>query len=177
MAITLTVEDGSIVADANTYVNVADAKTYASYRGVDFGTDDDATAVKLIQAMDYLLQYADDWKGAVVSADQALAWPRQNVELDGPSGPYYFATDDIPQNLIDAQVQLAMAVQAGVELMPTGVPGVSIKKEKIGPIETEYATPKEMGATAWATLSLPVVDALLAPLFEADSFSLRTVRV
>lgn len=177
MALDLTVEDGSIVADANTYVSVADAKTYASYRGVDFGTDDDATAVKLIKAMDYLAQYVENWKGNLVSTEQSLAWPRANVALDGPTGPYYWPYNEIPQNLIDAQVQLAMAVHAGVDLMPTGVPGLSIKKEKIGPIETEYATPKEMGATSWATLSLPVVDALLAPLFEADSFSLRTVRV
>lgn len=171
------VEDGSIVAGANTYVNVADAKAYASNRGVDLGVDNDAVAVMLYKAMDYLVQYADDWKGSIVETTQPLAWPRQDVILAGPGGDYYFGSDDIPQNLIDAQVQLAMAVHAGVDLMPTGIPGLSIIKEKIGPIETEYATPKEMGAVSWTSLSLPVVDALLAPLFEGDSFTLRTVRV
>ncbi|WEM33665.1 head-tail adaptor [Pseudomonas phage PSA-KC1] len=54
MAITIVVEDGSGVTNANSYVSVADARIYASNRGVELPLDDDELAAMLIRSTDYL---------------------------------------------------------------------------------------------------------------------------
>ncbi|WBF76993.1 hypothetical protein PSV3_00292 [Septimatrevirus PSV34] len=52
MAITIVVEDGSGVTNANSYVSVADARIYASNRGVELPLDDDELAAMLIRSTD-----------------------------------------------------------------------------------------------------------------------------
>jgi hypothetical protein len=174
MAITITVEDGSIVENANSFVSVADAKTYASDRGVNLGTDDDAIAAKLIVAMDYFLTFADQWKGHPVSAIQSLAWPRKYAVLEPSQG--YYPSDAIPQNLVYAQVQATMAIHAGITLLPNSAAGLPVIREKVGPIDTAYARPIDLVGGNWRMPRLPTVDALLAPLINRG-FTLRTLRV
>jgi len=172
MAITITVEDGSGVAGANSYVSVADARTYAANRGIALPADDDELAAMLIQASDYLEAQECRYQGDRTSSTQALAWPRTGVELNGD----VFPTNVIPQSLIGAQVQLAIAINAGFDLQPNISPQDYITREKVGPIETEYADPVAVGIMPTFT----AVNALLAPLFgecAANKFALRTLRV
>lgn len=174
MAITITVEDGTIVAGANSYVSVSDAKAYASDRGVSLPAADDAVAAMLLKAMDYLVQYRDKWKGVIVSSVQTLPWPRDGAYI---TEPYLWPNDEIPMELIHAQAQLVLAVDAGVDLSPTIIAGLPIIREKLGPIETEYAAPSMLGSVGWQTNDFPTVKALLAPLLKAGGFRLRSVRI
>ena len=172
MAITITVEDGSGVAGANSYVSVADARTYAANRGIALPADDDELAAMLIQASDYLEAQECRYQGDRTSSTQALAWPRTGVVLNGDD----FPTNVIPQSLIGAQVQLAIAINAGFDLQPNISPQDYVTREKVGPIETEYADPVAVGIMPTFT----AVNALLAPLFgecAANKFALRTLRV
>ena len=50
MAITITVEDGSNVANANSFVTIAEARSYAVERGVTLSATDDDVAVQIIKA-------------------------------------------------------------------------------------------------------------------------------
>jgi hypothetical protein len=87
---TIVVEDGSIVASANSYVSAADLSTYATDRGI---TINGTAAVLLIQAMDYLEQ--QDFQGYKYTDDQALQWPRGDVYIDG----YYVSVSTIHNHL------------------------------------------------------------------------------
>jgi len=172
MAITITVENGNEIANANSYVSVADARTYATNRGVTFPADNDVVAAMLIRANDYLEAQECLYQGKRSSSTQSLAWPRKCVELYCEVVP----SNVIPNSLIAAQVQLAMAIQAGFDLQPTISPQDYVIREKVGPIETQYANP----ATSGVMPTFTAVNALLAPLFgqcASNAFGLRTVRV
>ena len=72
-----------------------------------------------------------------------------------------------------AQCQLIVEQANGGVLMPTQLEA-AVKKEVVGPIETEYAV--SVGAINQPVFS--AVDALLEPLFNTSSgFSLTTVRI
>lgn len=131
---TITVEDGSGIADANSYVTIADYRAYASQRGVSLPVADPDVEPQLIQAMDYL--EIQPWAGYPTYDDQALAWPRSGVYISGSE----IAENAIPGKIKFAQMQLAIQVNAGVVLLPTVIGGAAIKRDKVGPLETEYDT-------------------------------------
>ena len=172
MPIVIIVEDGTAKSDSNSYVSVADAVLYATNRGVEFPTTDDEVAAMLIQAMDYLEAQACRYQGERTTTTQALEWPRSGVYINCEE----FPDNVIPRQLVAAQCQLAMAVHAGFSLLPNTTAQSFIIREKVGPIETEYADPVSVGMSP----SFAAVDALLAPLFgscAAQRFAIRTVRV
>lgn len=160
----LVIEDGTIVAGANSYVSIAGAKDYATARGVDLGVDDAITEQRLHNAMAYLESLS--YKGRPsYPDDQALAWPRYGVTYDYRTIDY----DVIPLQLTNAQSQLVIEQFNGVALWASY--GASdgtekfVKKEKVDVLETEYATPKEMGEIAQVA-SMPLVASLLRPLLR-----------
>lgn len=126
----LIVEDGSRVENANTYNSVAEAKAFADLRGSSFTVSDSQLEGLLIQAMEVLESY--DFVGALVSEDQALSWPRKGVRAHGRS----YAADVIPPRIQNAQVFLALQAQEG-PLQPA-VTGASVRRRKVGPLETEF---------------------------------------
>lgn len=170
----LIAEDGSIVADANSYNTRAELITYAAARGVTLA-DDDTTDVLGIKAMDYLALYDTAWKGELVEAGvQMLAWPRMYAYIG--SSTTAFPLDEIPAQLKRAQAELVVQAKSGVNLLPTLSGDTAfVKKEKVDVIETEYSEAvaiKLMGLLP----DMPLVDALLQPLF-ATVGRLRTVRI
>lgn len=177
MPIAIIVEDGSNVSSANSYVSVADARTYAANRGIELPSDNDALAAMLIQGMDYIESMACEFQGHPTYETQELAWPRKCVSINCQE----LAEDAIPKQLIGAQVQVAIAINAGVSIFPTIEisPLNNVTEETVGPITTKYADPsKFLGADLSPQLS--AVDAMLKPLIETcqqTSMGLRTVRV
>lgn len=172
MAIVITVEDGTQIPDANSYVSVADARAYAANRGVTLSSDDDEVAADIIKATDYLEAQACRYQGRPTSPTQSLQWPRTGVFLNCDEIP----SNAIPKSLIGAQVQLVMAIAAGFDLQPNISPQDYIVKEKVGPIETQYADPLAVGIMP----TFGAANALLAPLFGEcanSGWTLRTRRV
>lgn len=171
MAIEIIIEDGTEVANANSFVSVSNARIYAANRGVSLPSSDDELAAMLIKANDYLEAQADLFQGERATATQELQFPRSGVYIYGALVP----SNIIPKSLISAQVQLAMAINAGLDLQPNVTPGDYVIKEKVGPIETVYANPLHVGIGTTFTAA----NALLAMLFKPNStgFSLKVIRV
>lgn len=172
MAISIIVEDGSLVDNANSFVSVADARIYAESRGVKLPSDDDEVAAMLVNASDYLEAQECLFQGKRVSPSQSLTWPRTGVVLNCDALP----SNVIPKSLIAAQIQLAMAINAGFDLQPNISPQDYVTREKVGPLETEYADPVSVGIMPTFTAA----NALLAPLFgecAVSKFAIRTQRV
>lgn len=82
----LIVEDGTVVAGAESYISVADANTYFTAHGAP-ATWTGAEEVKetaLRMATQFLdATYGGRWKGERFDEDQVLDWPRDSVEIDG----------------------------------------------------------------------------------------------
>lgn len=125
----IVVEDGTDVASANSYISVADIIQYGKDRQHSFTV---APNILIMMAMDYIESRM--YKGIKKSKDQSLQWPRINVNIDG----YYFASDSIPQELIDAQCEVAIAIDQGND--PLADIDRETVREKVGPIEVEYAS-------------------------------------
>ena len=136
---TIIVEDGTIVANANSYVDHTSLAAFALERGVTISAVQADREVLLFKAMDYLARYANQWKGERVDEDQELEWPRANVVLYG-SGPYLPITE-IPAELKNAQMALAMAA-VNTTILPTATTdskGPIIEETVHGAVTVRYA--------------------------------------
>lgn len=172
----LIVEDGSNIANANSYNSVAELKAYAKLRGVDLSAYESGTLSGwAIDAMDWIESYRDQFKGIKSNDDQSLQWPRKAdplwggsefIKIDGIDVP----SDGLPKELKSLQCQLVIERSKGTVLFPTGAPDSRVKLQKVGPITTEY----QLDGTA---PTMPAVDALLSVLLENSGFGLTVRRV
>src|ERR1043166_3715052 len=137
----LIVENGTGVANANSYASVEQADDRLSARGNTSWADLDETEQKipaLIQATDYLtLQYRLRWAGFKVRADQSLDWPRDQVpQVDAPQAygtyPVCYQTIIVPAEVETAPIDLALRVANGETL--TEDLGPPVIEETVGPI-------------------------------------------
>lgn len=162
----LVVEDGTGLANATSFVSRADYIAFAAARGVTIA-DEDATDVQLVKAMDYLLTRC--YRGDPKTGDQGLPFPRRVENFDGTLA---FPDDEVPAGMKRGQMFAALAVRDGVNLQPVSAGGAAVKREKVGPIETEYDT-----AMTYDAPSLPAVRSAIAPYECGQGGRFRTVRV
>ena len=163
------VETGEGLPNSNSYIDVAELEAYAADRLETLPQD--GKEALLIRSMDYL-ESIKNYKGMRVSAEQALAWPRSRVYIDG----FPLAQDRIPSLLKRAQAQLAIEAMS-YDLMPS-TDGFAVASEKVDVIQVEYATGGRLsGSTAPATPMFPKVDALLRQLLTDVGQRLRGERI
>ena len=166
----LTIEDGTIVAGADSYATVAEARAYALSRGVTLSATDSVVEILLRKGSDFIESLEDRFKGDRTDPAQPLAWPRAGVILFNATDEA--PDDEIPELLKRAQIQLAMDA-VDIDLQPTGS-GREIIKTKVDVIETEYA--KRGSGSILPELNKAM--AILQPLLNGGgSFSISTVRV
>jgi hypothetical protein len=130
----LIVEDGSIVANANSYVTVDEIRDYANDRGFNLSIADPVIVQNAILAMDYL--QSKNYQGCMVEPlSQPLLWPREDVFVN----QNIFPSDQIPQQLKNAQIELTIA-SVDSELLDDGSGNNdNIKSEEIsGELKFEY---------------------------------------
>lgn len=163
-----TVEDGTGVAGANSYVDLVYADEFFADRAdavwAAIATDAEKQAL-LIQATDYIeLRYARSFIGDMAATDQALSWPRINT---GDYLDVAYGDTEIPAPLKKACCLYALQAKSG-PLMPvpevdaTGFAVVTTRKA-VGPIEKEFRVAG--GGTRPSTIrSYPMPDAMMTTL-------------
>jgi len=182
MAITLTVEDGSIVASANCYIDETYLATYAEDRGLTINADAEIQKAQIIKATDYLEAFRKRYQGEKTDPlNQELQWPRTDVVFDST---VVLGDDVIPEVLKKAQAQLVIEQEAGVKLFPDAIDETTItgpiKKRAVGPLVREFHNPLKENIVTKINPQKPVpiasVMSLLEPLFKQGSF-LSAMRV
>lgn len=140
MALIITVEDGSIVTDANSYLSIDDMESYWDNWGYDYSTLTDAQINLLLYSSAETLDtmYYEDWPGERADDEQTMEWPR--------SFAYYkdgevIDSDEIPIEVKRAQAKICYLINAGYDLQPIlGTEGtLKGKREKVDVIEAEYS--------------------------------------
>jgi hypothetical protein len=131
----LVVETGEGIPDANSYVDFTDVENYAPSAVLaewDALSEDEKTDRVIIASL--FIDVSFTWSGRRKTFIQGLSWPRVNV---------FFQGHPVPDACIPAQIKRA-CVMAVMLVMEFGV-GVfqetgetPVKKETLGPIETEY---------------------------------------
>ena len=164
----LVIEDGTGLAGAESFATVAEARAFATARGVALSATDSVVEVALRNASDYLGSLELRWQGSRSTAVQALGWPRKCVMIYGTA----FAEDAIPVQLINAQCQLCIDISAGTVLQPTGQ-GREVIRTKVDVIETEYAKQGSGTVVPEPTKAM----AILEPLMKSGGMAVRSLRV
>ena len=136
------------------YATTEELIQYAAARGA---TISQAPEVLLTLALDYIESLEPLLDGERVDPAQPYSWPRT-------------ITAGVPLAIKQAQMVAAMTEDAGVVLMPV-TSGAQIIREKVGPLETEYAE------GVYAGVSIPQIDGLIAPFLKNSGFFLNLVRV
>lgn len=145
MAATFVVETGTGSATANSYVSVADADQYFDNYGAPTTWTGATTASKeeaLRAGTQYFeVEYRERWLGNKASSTQALAWPRAYVYIDS----YLLDESAMPQALLDATCEAALAYLTDGDLLPDITNPSAIKRKRLkageAEIDTEYADP------------------------------------
>lgn len=166
---TLTVETGSGLANADSYASTTAADTrLAALGNTTWGTGTTATSAgkeaALRRATVRMQQaYRQSWKGQRISLTQALDWPRAYVTVD----ELPIAANVVPVDVVNACIDLA-AKAAILELTPDT--GPQVVRKKIGPLETEYA-PHGQTSTEFTA-----IDLLLAPYLKGSGAMASVLR-
>lgn len=177
---TLIVENGTGLPDAESYISVADADDYFAKRGYTLWatmTEPEKEA-SLRRATDYMGQvYRLRWSGTRVNGEQALDWPRAFVVrddfeyagLNGSTiigGRFYFPSDEVPKEVKDACAQLAWRASSG-ELAPDLTQ--KVLREKVDVIEVQY------DANSPQYTKFRAIDNILAPFLKTVGSTMRQV--
>jgi len=163
----LIIEDGSQVTNSDSYVTRAVYIAYALTLGVTIA-DEEETDQKLRKAAIYISSKESHLIGVRVDRDQSLAYPRSNLWIEG----FYWEIDEIPTQVKNAQMNLALDLEDGIDLynLPQS-DNVGIKKEKIdGAIEVEYAIAEGSKISRKSSSQ-----ALISQLTSTSSFSISLV--
>jgi len=173
----LIVEDGSIIAGAESYVSVADANDYHAKRGNtawDALDEADQKEPALRKATDYMLQvYRSVWKGYRKDASQALDWPRTLVYLEpvttglAGSSPYLVADTIVPLEVKNACCELALRASTA-ELSPDLTRATL--SVTVGPISQTY-DPNSVESPRYRA-----IDAALAPYLKLSPMNVKVGR-
>ncbi len=163
---TIQVEDGTGLADAEAFCSVAFADTYLATRGYTlWATMSEAEREQALRrSADYMEQlYRERWAGYRINTTQSLSWPRYEVPMKDAAGGYmlaYYESDEVPLIVQQANALLAYKA-AGGDLSPDI--GRLKQRVKVGPIETEYA----VGGTPYTRHR--AIDNMLLPFFKGAS--------
>lgn len=138
------VEDGTGLANADSYASVAEAVTYFGSRGKadDWDGVDDQEAA-LVKATDYMEHvYRLRWLSYRTTSVQALSWPRAWVPIPDAPGGYgvgslatYVPNNVVPTEVKRACMELALR-SASAELAPDL--DRKVLSETVGPLSTQY---------------------------------------
>jgi hypothetical protein len=144
----LIVENGTIVAGADSFVTQAEYAAYAALLGINVdGVENQKYA--LIKAAAFLGSFEGRLKGSRVSRDQLLCFPRSGVVIDG----FEWNDNEIPRNVKLAQMQFALDLQAGIDIYnPPQSDSVAVRREKVeGAVEVEYAVADSMKLSRYSS--------------------------
>ena len=167
----LVVEDGSGLANADAYVSLEECDDYhVSMGNAAWVADDDdadniaAREAAIRKATAFIdRKYNGRFLGRRQGTSQALMWPRWNaIDEDG------FVIEDVPDAVKYAACEAALRAFQGMDLMPDMERGGQVIQETIGPISTTYA------AGAPAGTRCDMIEGLLRPCLSGGG--LRLVR-
>lgn len=130
----LIIEDGTGVAAAESYATAEELARYAVKFGATIPAEQVAQEALLRRAA--LAMDGMTWKGRKSSSEQALAWPRRDIRLDGENKPERY----LPARIQYGQMALAAEIHAD-DIDPIDKRKGAVTKEKVdGAVEREYTT-------------------------------------
>lgn len=157
----LIVETGAVVADADSYVSVDDARTIAAKYGLPLDGIDSEVEVYLRSGYEYVSLHESRFNGSRVSEDQTGSWPR--VDATNIYG-FDISPDSIPNQAIYAQVAAASEYSLGTDVRASSDGKMIASEEVVGAVKQSYFNNGKASSTVEITKSLD----FLRPLFTRN---------
>ena len=164
----LVYENGSGAINGNTYVTVQEMRDYFVTKNVVYSGADDALGAILIDAFMFVEAYASQFLGEKTYPETRPEWPRKNTGIS------WLTEITIPANVKVAQMEAAI-YGAVAPLSPVSTGRGNILRQKIGPIETEYADLQTTGGGG-VEITIPYVSQLLRKFMRNSSGQARVYR-
>jgi len=158
----LIIEDGTQVANSNSFVSDAEYTTYAALKGLTVGATAQLREIDLLAGIDYLLGQEGSLQGYRVSSTQAMFFPRTDVSLYG----WVIQSDSIPENIKNAQMEAAAYSTSGALLSNTE--STNTQSEKVDVLEVTY-----FKGGSRSNVNLQRVDIYLQPLLKSTDKLVR----
>ena len=163
---TIIVENGSVVAGANSYIDDAYLLAFALMMGITLPATEAERNPLVFKAMDKVESFRKRFKGYKTTSTQLTQWPRQDVYIDD----MIFESNLIPTELKKSQAQYA--IDAIDKALFESNDGTNVKKEKLDVLEVEYFENGSYGEAVFAQAEA-YIDELLNR--TANSYKLRKV--
>ena len=131
---TIIVEDGTGVSDANSYLTLAEAVTLAENMGIPTA---DMTEDDVIKGMGEVHKYGNRFKGSRTNSTQSVLadFPRTNCSRYGTT----LDNDAIPSECKQAQVAAAVSIHNGTTSFGVNAGKVTTGEEVVGAVKVSYA--------------------------------------
>jgi hypothetical protein len=167
----LVVETGAGLADSDSYISLADARTMAAKYGVTLPTLDADAEVALRQGAQYVDLQEPGFCGSRLVDTQYMAWPRtETVNSYGQT----IAAGAMPKQLGMAQVYAAAEYGAGTDVRAND-DGKSVASEAVtGAVSVSYFNNGKTGSTVTITKCLDALRPLL--VCASNGFEFRVSR-
>lgn len=161
----LILEDGTVVANAQSFVEAVDLAAYAALRGISFPALEADQEQLLIKGMDYLLNREGEFKGSRVSAAQTLPFPRSGVYI------FDFPLDSttVPEQAKNAQIEAALF--ENTDSLLKNITNKNIQSSAVGSLRESY-----FNGGSWEVVRADRVNAQLTQLIE-NSSGITLVRI
>lgn len=144
----LIVEDGTGLVDSDSYISLADARTFAANYGITLPTDDTEAEITLRQGTKYVDLQEDCFAGDRLNDTQALAYPR-----DDDRG--------MPKALGRATVYAAAEFALGTDVRATDDGKAIASEEVTGAVAVSYFNNGKTGGTVTITRAMDALKSLL----------------
>lgn len=168
----LVVEDGTGLQNADALIPASYFTTYAGNQGFDLSAYNTDQIEQAIRRGSQYISNAFTYEGVRSTRDQAFAFPRWGlVDLDD----YEYSSTEVPARVQRATAEAAWReLQSPGSLTPDVVLSDRVKREKIGPLETEFfETPN---STSASRPDVKVIRDLLSEFFASHKSSVNLVR-
>ena len=144
----LIVESGAGLADADSYISLADARTFAANYGITLPADDAEAEIALRQGTQYVDLQESCFIGERLTDTQALAYPR-----DDDSG--------MPVELGRATAYAAAEFSLGTDVRASDDGKAIASEEVVGAVKVEYFNNGKTGGTVTITKAMDALKRLL----------------
>lgn len=166
----------AITVGTNTYISLADARTYVAANGLTplplVDADAEALLTRATTTLDRV--YGAKYLGSKEVATQSLAWPRfVGTGYPHDTGESLYVTYDSDGNPRDfsglqpelgyAETELAVMLQAGVDPYVQPTPYLSMERNKVSALEQEK---QYKGAQGYRADPLYKISLILRPILE-----------
>ena len=178
----------SFIVGTDTYISLADARTYITRMGLTALPTNDAAAEQLLTQASFNLDklYGSRYLGTKSTLAQTLAWPRlfaQGASQPHGTGEWLYQTYDSYGNARDftglqpetgqAATELALMIQAGDDINAQPVPRANFIKQKLNGLEEEIHT---TDSNSYQENPLYTILLILGPILRNSTGSISITR-